>query len=402
MKYHEFASSEYGMRLVKYDGKTTGYRITEAELEARFATYQAVIADHLSILNSSTLSDTLARCLSLFDNTVTVGLQYYPAHFLLGSEKGAGFRCLGLRELKKQLRCRERHQKRYNGPMPAILANTHAKTFSALVNALIRSGRKIQSLHTCGYHFCGLALQHIQLAESDYHSLLSLLEELRSLHMCIRLPKNTSPDQTTFDSLINILLTTAPTLEDLTFSQWIPNGEMSPTYFENISQKIQFSQLRELCLQSIEITVNTFKAFLRTAAPTLTKITLEAISLTDKLSSVPDPVPMTMASQVPSLSKETRQEIKQLWRLIFEHMANHLQLQVVLLHNLGYRGRYMGFHGRLSLSCGHMEWPFNASLMAACFDVDRSSVSLHTWITQLELRMSNSILRDLPGSNFGG
>lgn len=192
MKYPEFASSQYGRRSTKYDCKEKSWNITQAKLKARFAAYQAVIADHRSTLESSTLSDILAKCLSLCENTVTTGLRSYPINLLLNSEKEAGVRYLGLPELRKQLSCRERHTARFYGPTPALLAISHARTFPALVKALIRSGRKVQSLHTCGNYVCGLSLQQIQLAESHYPSLLSLLEGIRSLHICVQFPKEIS------------------------------------------------------------------------------------------------------------------------------------------------------------------------------------------------------------------
>jgi hypothetical protein len=183
MKYPKVASSEYGRRSTKYSRKEKSWNITQAEFEARFAAYQAVIADHPSILESSALSDILAKCLSLCENTVTLGLRSYPIHLLLNSEKEAGVRCLVLPELRKQRSCRERHTAWFDGPMPALQAMSHAMMFSALVDALIRSGQKVQSLHTCGNYVCGLSLQQIHLSESDYPSLLSLLEGLRSLHL---------------------------------------------------------------------------------------------------------------------------------------------------------------------------------------------------------------------------
>ncbi|OOQ87281.1 hypothetical protein PEBR_17645 [Penicillium brasilianum] len=192
IKYLEFASSEYGRRSTKYDRKEKSWNITQAELEARFAAYQAVIAGHRSILESSTLSDILAKCLALCENTVTTGLRSYPINLLLNSEKEAGVSCLGSPELRKQLSCGERHTVWFYGPIPASLAISHAMAFSALVKALIRSGQRVQSLHTCGNYVCGLSLQQIQLAESDYPSLLSLLEGIRSLRICIQFPKEIS------------------------------------------------------------------------------------------------------------------------------------------------------------------------------------------------------------------
>lgn len=64
--------------------------------------------------------------------------------------------------------------------------------------------------------------------------------------------------------------------------------------------------------------------------------------------------------------------------VFFEHIANHLRLKFILLHNLSYRGRHMTFYDRLYPQCGQLESPFKSRRLTACYDVEQPIVSLNT------------------------
>ena len=177
-----------------------------------------------------------------------------------------------------------------------MLSMPHGLAFSQLLNAITQSKKKIQSLNTCGVHCCGLKLGSLRLPESQYQSLIPLLNDLTTRHMCIPIrgqeEENEEFDEDTLKRLLGILATAPPRLKILTFAQWSSMKELSPIYFKELSQKIRFPQLEELHLHSIEVTVNTLEGFLQTAAPTLKRLSLWLVSLVDATISL-DLGPMT-------------------------------------------------------------------------------------------------------------
>ncbi|KAJ5742573.1 uncharacterized protein N7511_011305 [Penicillium nucicola] len=405
----------------------------DAQLDALFAVYEATSAEHRAILNSG-LFATLEKCLPRLKNATTVGLRSYPIHLLLSQADYRFFHCLGLRELKSQL----------NTPVMDInlamssfqqkmLAMPLGLAFSQLLNAIIKSSCHVQSLHTCGgdgyegfrpNYACGMSLGSLQLLESSYQSLLPLLSDLTTLHMCIRIKDHEQDpfDEDTFQRLHNILVAVAPRLKILTFAQWSPFDELSPLYFEDLSQKIQFSQLEELHLQSTEVTVDTFKCFLQTAAPSLKRLSMRRVSLVDTMTAVPDLGPLTeeSGSWGPSLSSEVTNEIQELWYRIFEYLTNHLKLQFLQLSDLGYRGRYIALEDDLYAERGQPDahpssdpkdvffgaergrQPMKSSSSKDYyFDAKKASISFKDWVTQLRIKMliPESGFVQLPGTS---
>lgn len=156
------------------------------------------------------------------------------------------FRCLGLPELTNQLSYAGRSSTWFHIPFPQVISNAHALAFSALVEAIIKSKRKIRKLHTCnGTYSCGLLLWSLHLTQSQYNQLLCLISgNLESFHICLRLSQKRDPDETGLCSLLDILVAAASTLKTLVFSQWIPKYELNPRYNEKLSQSVQFAQYR--------------------------------------------------------------------------------------------------------------------------------------------------------------
>ncbi|KAJ5865424.1 uncharacterized protein N7529_007340 [Penicillium soppii] len=413
------------LRMMRGEREESTSNNAEAELDALFTSYQATLEEHRAILDSE-LAPVLEKCLPRLENATTVGLRCYPIEFLLEANYRS-FRCLGLRELKNQFN---------NDDMSVHLTFTSFKrnmlsiplglAFSQVVKAIIKSSHKARALHTCGNLACGMKLGSVNLSVSQYQLLLPLLTDLTTLHMCIRVKDNendTAFDEDAFKCLLSMLVTVAPKLKILTFAQWSPLEELSPLYFQDLSQNIRFSQLEELHLHSIELTVGNLKRFLRTAAPTLRRLSMKNVSLTDAIIGARDPGPLTeeRSSWGSSLSLEVINKIQELWKRSFELLADSPKLQFVQLSSLGYRGREIILQDDLYMERGQpdaqpysnarrsINWPEiysdptrgQSSLIDFCFDAERANISLKRWIMQLQMEMCNPGLANtqLPGTS---
>ncbi|KAJ5675800.1 hypothetical protein N7462_008697 [Penicillium macrosclerotiorum] len=405
----------YLLRLGRHP-TTEEHNEVQAELEALFAVYEATMAEHRAILEPPGLLGRLEKCLPRLEKAVTLGLRSYETRFLLNKARNTDFTCLGLRELKSHFNFKR-------SPMfhQSVSYMPYSLVFLQLLNAIVKSNRKVQALHTCSHYFCGMKLESFQLPESQYQSLLPLLKDLTTLHMCIRLKDHEQEnfDEDTFKRLLNIMITAAPTLKTLSFAQWSPIEELSPRYFKDVSQRIQFTQLEELHLHSIEVTVNSLEEFLRTAAPTLKRLSLRLVSLVDGITSAPDLGSLTQNSRswVTSMSTEVRTEIQGLWKRVFEFWADHLKPQYVEVSVLGYRGRSITLHDNLYMERGQRDAePFpGVNPSSFYFDVEKANLSFKEWVTQLQIEMvhqpflggpklpgTSKIHLHAPGQDFSG
>ncbi|KAJ5631714.1 uncharacterized protein N7484_011814 [Penicillium longicatenatum] len=259
----------------------------------------------------------------------------------------------------------------------------------------MKSSQKVQALHTCSHIFCGMKLEHLQLSEAQYQLVLPLLKGLTTLHMCIRLRDHEQEffDEGTFNRLLKILVTVSPTLKTLTFTQWSPIEELSPLYFKDFAQRVQFSQLEELNFHSIEVTVDSLEEFMRTAAPTLKRLSIRLVSLVDGITSAPDLGPLTENSQswVSSLSTEVKTEMQGLWRRVFKLLADHLKLRYIEMSELGYRGRLIMLKDPLYMERGQPGAKPSPGLNPSdfYFDSEGASVLFKEWVTQLQIEMGH-------------
>ncbi|KAJ5889034.1 hypothetical protein N7495_009075 [Penicillium taxi] len=366
----------------------------QAELDALFTVFEATRTEHRAILECSGLFSTLQRCLPRLENAVTLGLRcrltnVFFDHAKPSSDtKHASFTCLGLRAFKSRFKFKQSPRVYERIPyLPFDLA------FSRLLHAIIECSRKVQALYTCGQFSCGMKLNSFQLPESQYQLMLPFLTDLTTLHLCIRLKDHEQKtfNEDTFKHLLNVLATVAPTLKTLTFAQWSPIEELSPLYFKDLSQRIRFSQLEELHLHSIEVTVKSLEEFLWTAAPTLKRLSLRLISLVDGITSAPDLGPLTQneSSWIPLLSTQVKNEMQGLWKRIFEFLTDHLKLQYVRLSMLGYRGRDIMLQDHLYTERGQPDAQPSPVLNPSgfYFDAERASIPFKEWITQLQIEM---------------
>ncbi|GLA67265.1 hypothetical protein AtubIFM55763_010616 [Aspergillus tubingensis] len=384
----------------------------EAELDALFTAYEVTLAEHRAILGSE-LFGALETYLPRLENVTTVGLRSYPIEYLLLKSDYRSFRCLGLRELKKFNTDDIRVHLTGASFRKGMLSIALGLAASQALHAIIKSNRKLQSLHTCGNYACGVNLGSLTLPESRCNLLLPLLSDLTSLHMCIRIKDQEEDifDEDTFKRLLDILVTVAPKLKSLTFGQWNPWEELSPVYFQDLSEKIRFSQLEEVHLHWIEVTVDTLRKFLHTAAPILKRLRMSMVSLTDPIIAARDPGPITeeRSSWGSSLSIAVTNEIRQLWMRAFEFLADNLKLQFVQLSKLGYRGREIKLQDDLYMERGQPDAPPDSCtqpsidprdiysdptgghLLDFYFDAGRASIPLKRWIMQLQMEMCNPL-----------
>lgn len=296
-----------------------GQPLEEAEMRSRHATYQAIAEDHCSLLKSETFSTRLGTCLARFKNLESVGLEHYTTSYLL-DRRYDNVRCLGLRNLRAQMDSPfyARHLEDLEG-LKIIPVNSLA--LCKLLEALGNSNKKIKRLHTCGPDYCGGISPELSLSQEQYGLLSRAVEKLEYLHLCINFPSaekveicSTPASKTTLD----LLLLVAPSLKTLVFSQWHKDERrLDTSYFSELSDSIEFTQLEELNLHWIQVCPESFMSFLSTAKATLHTLTLDSVTLRFTL-------PWSM------------QKIEGLWRRVWDHLRDELSLQRLYMENLGY------------------------------------------------------------------
>ncbi|KAJ5514228.1 hypothetical protein N7463_003780 [Penicillium fimorum] len=392
----------YEMNVDSFKACTTSPRDrppkTVAQVNTRHTAYRALVADHLNIIESDTLNNVLKGCMARFENLTIIRMQHNDSDFFWNSNSIAKdeFRCLGWRGIKHQLGFNP-FGLNLRKPIHNLWksrAKDHAMAFSALLEAAVASNRKLKKLDICNDEHCALPPSDITL-KLTHKSLLFSLEGLEHLHLCICIWEVQS-DDSTLRYLIDIPIIVAPSLKVLTFSQWDRNGVMSPHYFIDISQRINFTQLVELDLYWIEITYDTLKAFLRTAMPTLRSLALQSLNLRGA-------APMDTDSGH-NLSRwdslEMNEESGAAWRQVWNFLGDESSLRSLSLKELGYRGRRLNLRDNLSSLSGSLE-P-NGPIIAV-FDAERAGVSFKEWVTQLQTglpRGPRMCYDTMPGKSY--
>ncbi|KAJ5949422.1 hypothetical protein N7454_001006 [Penicillium verhagenii] len=359
-------------------------------LQAAYGLYQVQVGEHQVNLKGSRLYETLVKCLPRMENLMSVGVQSLHTDLLLSTP--VDNTCLGLRRFKGMFSGIENYRKwPMIHPRHQEFSVCHAWAFSHLLKAIVKSGGKVQSLSTCADQSCGMKMQAFVLSKSDYEQLLPLLSDLVTLHLSIRLRDQRLEEfrEATFKCLLKILARVSPTLKTLSFAQWSPIEEVSSVYFQNLSQRVHFSQLKELNLYSIEVRTEDLKVFLRTAAPTLKRLTLSLVSLIDPLITAPNLGVMSRDTRTwySSLPVEVKDEITGLWKRVFSSWADQLDLHFVRLSDLGYRGRDIRLidHLRSQLRRPNT-WP-DSPTRPLYFDTQKTSITFKQWVTQIRVEM---------------
>ncbi|KAJ5773842.1 hypothetical protein N7457_008738 [Penicillium paradoxum] len=390
---YEMDLDSFKNAIVSLNSKKSAHRI-----KTEYIAYQSLVAEHLSIIESDTLSNVLKKCVALFDNLTIIRLQHDTDEFFWDRSINDRFRCIGWRAAGRQLGF-DPFGLAIKKPMHNLLktrAKDQAVAFSALLDAVVSSKRRIKKLETCGHEHCALPSADVILNQTS-QSLISSLEELESLHLCTSIWEP-QLDNSTFKSLVNLPIMVAPSLKVLTFSQWDLNGALDPQYFDNLSQRINFTRIEEINLCSIEITLETLKAFLRTAKPTLRALSLQSVNLRRALPPTDNHTGhhRDVFRDYPGMIEESRSA----WQQVLNFLGDEYSLRAIALKNVGYRGYRVLMEDDLSKLSGSLEPTFEAWRI---FNAEGAGVSFEEWIAQLRPSLSQGPLgyiNSLPGKDY--
>lgn len=360
-----FETSHYAMSS-KYDRQLEG-----KELKARYAIYQATVADHCALLESEDFSTRLRKCFARFSNLESIGLQHYTTSFLLDPRQNE-VRCLGLRRLRDQmdLEFRPLHLSFLKSKLttkPTSLA------MYRLFQALAGSNKpfKPRELHTCGTDFCGRIPLDLSLTQVEYDTLLLNLRSLEHLHMCVsyyRLRPENRPDPRA--TTVNLLIKIAPKLKTLVFSQWNKSQYrrgMKHRHFLDIAQSINFTQLRKLHLHWVEIQYESLKSFLNTAKATLDTLTLELVTMSN------DSHPATDQTSVGNIQSPL-DRMSASWQCVWILLGNEFSLKTFEVKNLDFRGLKVFW---IKQGDG------NQKSESVRFDAEVAEISFYEWMSHL-------------------
>ncbi|CAG8001459.1 unnamed protein product [Penicillium salamii] len=340
-------------------------------LVARYATYQAIKADNLALLESDTFGSRLHACFASLRNLESVGLTHYATAFLLDIRQ-TEVRCLGLQKLKNQVQYVHQHST-FNRLRWHQAGKVNSLALSRMLQGLHNSNPKITTLNTCGANCCGSTSPILPLTREQYDSLLPKLEDLEKLHICICYAEddlNYTPNSITY---IDLLISVAPRLKRLVFSQWYrAPRDLEARYFSELSQSIRFTRLKELHLHWIQIRLESFKSFLNTTKGTMVSLSLDLVSLQ------PSALPSTDYGPT-------------CWRLLWDFLQAEMSLKRCYMGQLGYRRRKVMIQGPDELAEPTYTATFNADVNGICFN---------DWIGQLKPIVSEKLdftIRRYPG-----
>ncbi|RAH85146.1 hypothetical protein BO86DRAFT_440531 [Aspergillus japonicus CBS 114.51] len=359
-------------------------------LQTDYDSYQSAVKAHLELIHANSLPHTLATCMKQLTNLSTVGLETYPP-------SAAGHKhppCLGRMALRRRL-----NQHPFSSPhiphnwerSPEYLwseenRSIRAPVFSALLQAIPTSTAQIQQLRTCseGEH-CGIPPEQLTLTDDHYTTLQPHLQALQTLDLCLQYTDPCS--DTTESPLLRLLLAAAPTLTTLKVSQWSTKDELPADHFTQLSQHIHFTRLSTLSLHWIEVTQPSFRAFLRTAAPTLQTLSLVSVSLIDRI-------------DLPTRSNAFYDAVSDLWRQFCDGLRDDLpRLRSLEMKDMAYRGHVLRIEDGMRALSGKKLSRRVSAAVALAYDATQAEVGLAAWLNQLQLpeHRSARLGQPLPG-----
>lgn len=222
----------------------------------------------------------------ILKNVDTLGLAHYSTAFLLDPRQQTA-RFLGWRHL------RDRIDFRFNPRglwylRDYRIAEVNSLAMSSLFQALDGCKLKIRKLYACNADSWGNISPEIDLAQEQYDYLLSVLDELEDLHVCISFKKSSDfqyphPNMVLISrTWVNLIIEVAPYLKRLVLSQdYDTRYIFRPYYFRALCESIEFTRLRELHPHWARVTSDVLKSLITTAKETLTTLTLYAVTLAD-------------------------------------------------------------------------------------------------------------------------
>ncbi|KAJ5396653.1 hypothetical protein N7509_004766 [Penicillium cosmopolitanum] len=368
----------------KYDRQLEG-----KELNARYAIYQATVADHCAILGSKDFSIRLQKCFARFSNLESIGLQHYTTSFLLDPRQNE-VRCLGLRRLRDQMDL-EFHPWHLSSLESKLNAKPTSLAWYRLVQALSGADNpfKPKELHTCSTDFCGRISLNVSLPQEEYDALLLNLSSLEYLHMCVSGGRSRPESrQNAKANTVDLLIEIAPRLKTLIFSQWSKSNyrrDRVHHHFLEIAQCINFTQLKKLHLYCIEIEYKSLKLFLNTAKATLDTLALELVTMRNDSHPVTDQMSVTtIQSPLDKMSAS--------WQFVWNLLANELSLKTFDVKNLDYRGARVFWirHGDGS-----------QKIETVRFNAEVADISFREWMSQLTVVVTGEYRDNVAVRNQG-
>ncbi|KAJ5131161.1 uncharacterized protein N7515_007200 [Penicillium bovifimosum] len=300
---------------------------SDIPIEDRYVIYKDAVVDHFQVLLSSPgetstdksrLQDTLENCLPLLSNLHTIGLRYYRPDDVMR----------GISSLQRQLGVNpvdpfdpwEGYGKPYAERCSILRGSLfQSHVFSTLLAAVGTTHTRIAALETCG----GMMVDDgLSVTPSVEEALVPIFQQLQRLRVYISSAHTQDSDRQSLcedeaevafllqhsaiweerkncpeikkNRLLPLLAKAAPGVQNLDLTmhpttrvsslcQEKHGLDLTDAHFDWISQHFKFSRLSVLSLKSIITTVSSFKAFLKTALPTLEHLTLDYITWTSDL-----------------------------------------------------------------------------------------------------------------------
>ncbi|CAI7639624.1 unnamed protein product [Penicillium bialowiezense] len=233
------------------------------ELESRRAVQKDMLADNRNLLESEAFSVRLRECMDRFKNIQTIGLAHYRTEFLLDPRQQT-VPFLGRRQIMSRIDFRfdvYSLQESTCTNKGSQLRELNSLALSTLFLALCGSSCRPRTLHTCDSKFCGDIGPRIALSEDQFDSLLSTLEDLEDLHLCIDLSEA---------HWLKFFRKLAPQLKVLSLSQ-------NHTPFYQNQNGISLSRLRRLHIHELDINFNTLRSLLLSVKKSLVTLTVKRV-----------------------------------------------------------------------------------------------------------------------------
>lgn len=251
------------------------------ELESRRAVQKDMITDNRNLLESEAFSDRLRECMDQFKNIQTIGLAHYRTEFLLDPRQQT-VPFLGRRQMMSQIDFRfdvYSLQESTRTNKASQIRKLNSLALSKLFLALCGSSCRPRKLSTCDSKFCCDIGSRIALSEEQSDSLLSTLDDLEDLHLCIDLNEA---------AWLKLFRKLAPQLEVLTLSQdhmpfYLVQGDMyaypAKSYVGNMFHDVSFTRLRKLHINKLNINFSSLRSLLLSVKKSLVTLTVKRVTI---------------------------------------------------------------------------------------------------------------------------
>ncbi|KAJ5876467.1 uncharacterized protein N7529_002051 [Penicillium soppii] len=249
------------------------------ELESRRTVQKDMIADNRNLLESEAFSDRLRECMDRFKSIQTIGLAHYRTEFLLDPRQQT-VPFLGRRQMMNQIDFRfdvYSLQESTRTNKASQIRKLNSLALSKLFLALCGLSCRPRKLSTCDSKFCCDIGPRIVLSEEQSDSLLSTLENLEDLHLCIDLNEA---------AWLKIFRKLAPQLEVLTLSQdhmpfFLVQDDIyaypTKSYAGNMFHDISFTRLRKLNINKLDINFSSLRSLLLSVKKSLVTLTVKRV-----------------------------------------------------------------------------------------------------------------------------